>query len=162
MWWLGQGQEQKRNKDKTSPLFSVHRMTLKCPVFTAVLAFSFSDKKLKWTKEPPEMRQHECNSKYCVLCALQCPHNCIQISLAQNILGITVSQQATQPSYHDAREETHRLATGGVGRHIPVAHCKEGDGYEPQSCRHVACCFLGLPAGWKTLTWNKLNEILDK
>lgn len=60
---------------------------------------------------------------------------------------LTFSQQAAQPSYHDSSEETHRLATTGVGRHIPVAHGEEGDGYEPQSRVHVACRFFGLPAG---------------
>lgn len=45
---------------------------------------------------------------------------------------------------HDSSEETNRLATAGSGRYIPVAHCEEGDGYEPHSCVHVTCCCLGL------------------
>lgn len=54
---------------------------------------------------------------------------------------------ASNPSsYHDSSEEAHRLAAGSVGRHVPVAHCEEGDGYEPQSRVHVARGFLGLPA----------------
>ena len=56
-----------------------------------------------------------------------------------SVLNMTFSQHATQPSYHDSSEETHCLATAGGGRHIPIANCEEGDGYEPHSCVHVAC-----------------------
>jgi len=54
--------------------------------------------------------------------------------------------QATQPIYHDSSEETHRFATAGVGRHVPVAHGEEGDGDEPHSRVHVAGRYRGLPA----------------
>lgn len=50
------------------------------------------------------------------------------------------------PSYHDTSEETHGLATAGVGRNISIAHCEEGDGYEPQGCVHVARRCLASPA----------------
>ncbi len=66
---------------------------------------------------------------------------------------ITFSQQATKCSYHDSSEETHHPATAGAGRHIPIAHCEEGDGYEPQSHVHVACR-LGLPAGRTKQDWD--------
>lgn len=52
-----------------------------------------------------------------------------------------------QHNYHDSREETHRLAAGGFGRHVPVAHCEEGDGHEPQGRVHSAGHFSGFPAG---------------
>lgn len=45
--------------------------------------------------------------------------------------------------HHDSSEETHSLSTAGVWRHIPIAHCEEGDGYEPQCCVHVTSHFCG-------------------
>lgn len=50
-------------------------------------------------------------------------------------------------NYHDSREETHRLAAGGFGRHVPVAHREEGDGHEPQGSVHFTRHFGGFPAG---------------
>lgn len=54
-----------------------------------------------------------------------------------------------QHNYHDSREETHCLAAGGLGRHIPVAHREEGDGHEPQGRVHFTRHFDGFPAGKK-------------
>lgn len=52
-----------------------------------------------------------------------------------------------QHNYHDSREETHRLAAGGFGRHVPVAHGEEGDGHEPQGGVHSTGHFGGFPTG---------------
>lgn len=49
--------------------------------------------------------------------------------------------------YHDACEETHQLPTAGVRGHISIAHCEEGDSYEPQCCVHATCIDLLLPIG---------------
>lgn len=62
------------------------------------------------------------------------------------------SQQANRSSYHDSSEETHSLATGGARRHITIAYCEEGDGYEPEGRVHVAGRLRGLPAGRQSRT----------
>ena len=76
------------------------------------------------------------------------------------ICYVRYSQQVNQFVYHDASEETHRLATASVGCNIPIADSEEGDGNEPQGRIHVARRCLGLPAGGREQNrrlscWNK-------
>lgn len=60
-------------------------------------------------------------------------------------LGNNCHQHGGAGYTHDSSEETHRFATAGVGRHVPVAHGEEGDGDEPHSRVHVAGRYRGLP-----------------
>lgn len=65
-----------------------------------------------------------------------------------------------QHNYHDSREETHCLAAGGLGRHVPVAHREEGDGHEPQGRVHFTRHFDGFPAGKKCSRYEIVPELM--
>ena len=120
-------------------------------------------------KQLLEMKQH---GLLCVLYSSSCTQlHAITLVAAQNCSEIfechyefqkeheiisffrmTFSQQANRSSYHDSSEETHSLAAGGAGRHITIAYCEEGNGYEPEGRVHVAGRLGGLPAGRESRT----------